>query len=215
MSNEDGAVVFTSPTGAVMTLRGPSTQTLCIGPNVEVRDGMCEPKLSVQTTAEQVAEQNRTIRDMQATLTHLQDSLSSIQSSFSSVQSTATANAAILANGPIPQRFGPSSSPTLASAAADPNAVLEPLGQILAQAACVGLKNSGGGYVRAVQRQCGSGTDTPDCGSVCSSLGKSCYNSIHIHHNEKFFTAQDQLGLNTYVYQSCGGGCGANVCCCA
>ena len=40
-ANNEGALVFTTPTGATLTLTGPSTDVRCVGDEVEVRDGWC------------------------------------------------------------------------------------------------------------------------------------------------------------------------------
>jgi len=89
-------------------------------------------------------------------------------------------------------------------------------GQIMAQAACVTMMK-GSGWAFAVSRQCGS--QYPTCAQVCANLkesqaGKlSCFNSMHLYGNQPAkFTSM--VGLKTYRYNGCGGGCGPNTCCC-
>ncbi len=84
------------------------------------------------------------------------------------------------------------------------------LGQIVAQASCTAI-NPSGGYTWSVRRECSA--LTPDCTTVCANLGKTCFNSLHIYGNQPH-TAEYQLGLQTYRYEGCGGGCGPNYCCC-
>jgi len=101
---------------------------------------------------------------------------------------------------------------------------------IVAQGACTGLYPSlgVGGHVFSVPRQCAKGA--PDCKSICAglhdtadnrrlrrSLGKkelSCFNSIHVYDKAPAVNV-GTAGTQTYVYNSCGGGCGPNYCCCS
>jgi len=89
--------------------------------------------------------------------------------------------------------------------------------QILAEASCVALSPNAG-HVFAVARSCDK--FSASCEQVCSGLsdGKSgslqCFNSLHIYDNGPF-SGVNQLGLKVYKYNSCGGGCGPNYCCCS
>ncbi len=101
---------------------------------------------------------------------------------------------------------------------------------IIAQGACTGLYPSlaKGGYVFSVPRQCSKGA--PDCKSICENLHKtvdsrrfrrtlrksqkSCFNSIHVYDKAPSVNLA-AAGTQTYVYNSCGGGCGPNYCCCS
>jgi len=100
---------------------------------------------------------------------------------------------------------------------------------IIAQGACTGLYPSlaKGGYVFSVPRQCSN--EAPDCKSICEKLHRtvddrrfrrtlrrskqSCFNSVHIY--DKAPSTIGAAGTQTYVYNSCGGGCGPNYCCCS
>ena len=105
-----------------------------------------------------------------------------------------------------------------------------PLAAIVAQGACTGLypSLSTGGYVFSVPRQCSKGA--PDCKAVCENLRKtvdnrrfrrtlkkrnlSCFNSIHVYDKAPAISL-GAAGTQTYVYNSCRGGCGPNYCCCS
>jgi len=95
------------------------------------------------------------------------------------------------------------------------------LGQMQAQATCTALMaahtTTAKGWTFAVQRKCGGGA--PTCEQVCGGMKESqagslkCFNSLHIYSN-KPWSAVSKVGLKTYVYGACGGGCGPNYCCC-
>lgn len=101
---------------------------------------------------------------------------------------------------------------------------------VIAQGACTGLYPSlaKGGYVFSVPRECSK--EASDCKSICEKLHRtvdnrklrrslrkrqqSCFNSIHVY--DKAPSANlGAAGTQTYVYNSCGGGCGPNFCCCS
>lgn len=90
-------------------------------------------------------------------------------------------------------------------------------GQVLAEATCLALNDKGGKWTFAVKRDCADKSMTCDdvCQTVTESQSKNnvCFNSLHVYNNQ----AADgvaKLGLKTYKYNSCGGGCGPNYCCC-
>ncbi len=82
-------------------------------------------------------------------------------------------------------------------------------GQILAQAACTGMAPAG--QIRAIYRTC-SGS-APDCSAVCAAESRTCFNSLHLYANAPAGSV-GVSGLRTHRYDSCGGGCGPNYCCC-
>jgi hypothetical protein len=88
--------------------------------------------------------------------------------------------------------------------------------QVLAQAICTALKDDGG-WSFAVRRECNA--FATDCNTHCANLMERqagqlrCYNSLHIHANQPH-SAPAKIGLRVYRYNSCGGGCGPNYCCC-
>lgn len=85
--------------------------------------------------------------------------------------------------------------------------VLSPLGQIYAQAACVGLHQGQSGRVRIIQRS-GCSSEHPTCSSTCTNAGYTCFDSIHVY-ADGFYDGLAQHGLRTYTYGgNCGGGCG-------
>lgn len=101
---------------------------------------------------------------------------------------------------------------------------------IVAQGACTGLypSLSAGGYVFSVPRQCSK--DAADCKSICEGLRPtvanrnqrrvlrnrqfSCFNSVHVY-DVAPAASLASAGTQTYVYNSCRGGCGPNYCCCS
>ena len=103
------------------------------------------------------------------------------------------------------------------------------IGAVIAQGACTGLYPSLGkeGHVFAVPRQCSA--KGPDCETVCRKLRKtadnrrlrktlkkkelSCFNSLHVY--DKGPAEVNTAGTQVKVYNSCGGGCGPNYCCCS
>lgn len=96
------------------------------------------------------------------------------------------------------------------------------LAQIEAQATCIALRSQagfGGGWTYAVRRDCSSAA--PTCAQVCGSIYApqpghylQCFNSLHIYGNQPHATTA-AMGLKTYLYNGCGGGCGPNYCCCS
>jgi hypothetical protein len=88
--------------------------------------------------------------------------------------------------------------------------------QVLAQAACTALKTEGG-WSFAIRRECSA--FSVDCNTLCSNLTEGqagqlrCFNSLHIYANQPSSSVAS-IGLKTYRYNSCGGGCGPNYCCC-
>ena len=96
------------------------------------------------------------------------------------------------------------------------------LAQIEAQATCIALRSQagyGGGWTYAVRRDC-SGS-APTCTQVCAAIWGPqpgdylrCFNSLHIYGNQPH-DGTSQMGLKTYLYNGCGGGCGPNYCCCS
>jgi hypothetical protein len=88
--------------------------------------------------------------------------------------------------------------------------------QVLAEATCTAIRPSSG-WTFAIERRCSSAA--PTCEAVCayqyeSQAGwLSCFNSLHLYGNAPSDTPE-QLGLKTYRYNGCGGGCGPNFCCC-
>lgn len=89
--------------------------------------------------------------------------------------------------------------------------------QILAEATCVAL-NPSAGWTFAVARSCDK--FSASCEQVCAGLSDKqsgnlrCFNSLHIYGNSPF-SGVNQLGLKVYKYNSCGGSCGPNYCCCS
>mmetsp|Transcript_18792 Transcript_18792/g.29137 ORF Transcript_18792/g.29137 Transcript_18792/m.29137 type:complete len:712 (-) Transcript_18792:47-2182(-) len=89
-------------------------------------------------------------------------------------------------------------------------------GQMLAQAACVAM-HRGGGWVFAVRRTCSGRAAT--CAQACARAKDiqakriRCFNSLHLYANQPT-KAKANTGMKTYRYNSCGGGCGPNFCCC-
>lgn len=97
---------------------------------------------------------------------------------------------------------------------------------LLAQSQCVGLSTRAG-WVYAVRRHCTA--STPTCLQICANptlrqqdsqvAGRAmvCFNSVHIYGNRPQTGTglpAPRLGLKTYRYNNCGGGCGPNYCCC-
>ena len=200
--NRNGAVVLTSPTGATLTLAGPGTDVLCAGPNVEVRDGVCEPKRNFTTTAEALQVVNAdALQVVNTTLYSAIDTINALQARLTAVDGIAEANANLLTNGPLPQNFGinPINNAPNGDGSTE-HAMLTPLGQVLAQSSCIGLATFSNKWLQAVQRQCK--TDAPDCDAVCQSVGSTCYNSLHMGVQSAFFSAQDTKGLDVHVYGS-------------
>ncbi len=103
------------------------------------------------------------------------------------------------------------------------------LSDIVAQGACTGLYPSlgSGGFVFAVPRECSQ--NAPDCSAVCKGITQTvetrswrkrlssrklgCFNSVHVYANGPGEVGG--AGLRSYVYNSCGGQCGPNYCCCS
>lgn len=88
--------------------------------------------------------------------------------------------------------------------------------QVLAQATCTAIHGDVG-WSFAIGRDCT--TSAPDCNTLCSSLTDvhagqlRCINSLHIYGNQPH-SASATIGLKTFRYNSCGGACGPNYCCC-
>lgn len=88
--------------------------------------------------------------------------------------------------------------------------------QVLAQAACTALKSEGG-WSFAIRRDCNN--FAADCNTLCSNITEEqagrlrCINSLHVYPNQPH-SAPATIGLKTYRYNNCGGGCGPNYCCC-
>lgn len=89
--------------------------------------------------------------------------------------------------------------------------------QVLAEATCTAIRPNSG-WTFAIERRCLA--TAPGCTAVCayqyeSQAGwLSCFNSLHLYGNAPSDTTE-QLGLKTYRYNGCGGGCGPNFCCCS
>ncbi|XP_045169427.2 uncharacterized protein LOC123532133 [Mercenaria mercenaria] len=85
----------------------------------------------------------------------------------------------------------------------------------IAQGTCTSLITEPD-HVYAVRRTCTSNAaDT--CDTVCSKMGKTCFNSLHVYNGVEL-TASDtgKEALHTYRYNSCeSAGCGPNFCCCS
>jgi hypothetical protein len=81
---------------------------------------------------------------------------------------------------------------------------------MLALAACTGM-NTTGGRNFAMRRECGGAI--PDCATVCANAGLTCHNSIHVY-SDPSHSAPYVKGMELHRYNSCGGGCGPNYCCC-
>ncbi|XP_053374503.1 uncharacterized protein LOC123532088 [Mercenaria mercenaria] len=80
----------------------------------------------------------------------------------------------------------------------------------IAQATCTGILYGTANYVSAVTRQCKSTAETT-CETVCTDLGKTCFNSLHLYDRKT-----GSVSLKTYKYNSCTvAGCGPNFCCCS
>lgn len=104
----------------------------------------------------------------------------------------------------------------------DPQGVL---GQIQAQAACIGESDQLSGWITAVPRQCDE--QTVSCTEICAGTNRSsndgqlrnatvrqCFNALHIYRNS-ISAVSGVPGFKTYKYESCAsGGCGPNYCCC-
>ncbi len=96
------------------------------------------------------------------------------------------------------------------------------LAQIEAQATCIAMRSQagyGGGWTYAVRRDCSS--SAPTCDQVCAGIYASqpghnlrCFNSLHVYGNQPH-DGTAAMGLKTYLYNGCGGGCGPNYCCCS
>ena len=91
-----------------------------------------------------------------------------------------------------------------------------PLQQIQAQATWTAL-NPKVGWLFAVARE---NRNSLSCTELCQSLsdsqagGLKCFNSLHIYANNAF-EFPHTTGLKTFKYNGCGGGWGANYCCCS
>ncbi len=88
--------------------------------------------------------------------------------------------------------------------------------QQLAQSTCVALGPAT--WVFAVPRDCSK--KEKSCAQICGELKEAqagalkCFNSLHIYEDGPA-RGLDQIGYKMYKYNSCGGGCGPNYCCCA
>jgi len=141
---------------------------------------------------------------LQAEIKTLKDQLSTCSARLATFEAAAKANAES------------ENAKETASGAIEDFAAQGLAGQVLVQAICVAMQK-GAGWTFAVQRPCGSSTET--CAKVCSSEGQAGslqpFNSIHMYGNQPTNKA-GQPGLKTYRYNSGrdGGGCGPNYCCC-
>ena len=88
--------------------------------------------------------------------------------------------------------------------------------QIIAQAACTAMRGPEG-WTFAVRRDCSA--FAADCATTCANIVEGqagqlkCFNSLHVYGNDPH-TSPATIGLKTYRYNSCGGDCGPNYCCC-
>eukprot|EP00163_Fabomonas_tropica_P011069 TRINITY_DN2153_c0_g1_i2.p1 TRINITY_DN2153_c0_g1~~TRINITY_DN2153_c0_g1_i2.p1 ORF type:complete len:403 (-),score=97.72 TRINITY_DN2153_c0_g1_i2:249-1457(-) len=109
--------------------------------------------------------------------------------------------------------------------------------RVAVQAACTAMAPPGVA-VTAVTRVCGSGAGRPPCSQVCKMLNDKkqdfawrgedaidwlkkfgdkdweCINSLHYYGNNNLNNNGGVHSHKMYKYQSCGGGCGPNTCCC-
>ena len=99
------------------------------------------------------------------------------------------------------------------------------LGQLQAQAACIGVSGGLKGWITAVPRQCNN--QTVSCTQICAGIhttsldeqirgasARQCFNALHVYPNEES-SSSGVPGFKTYKYQSCGNtNCGPNYCCC-
>ncbi|XP_052784894.1 uncharacterized protein LOC128220510 [Mya arenaria] len=85
----------------------------------------------------------------------------------------------------------------------------------MAQATCTALLDTKNGHVYAVRRACSN--QTVPCAEVCSSLGKTCFNSLRVYNPLTSLPWGDtgKLSARMVRYNGCGGSfCGPNFCCC-
>jgi hypothetical protein len=114
--------------------------------------------------------------------------------------------AAIVDGKLVASEFSPAALPGLASRER----------QVLAEATCTAIRPNGG-WTFAMPRRCSS--TVPTCAAVCAYQYEvqagwlSCFNSLHLYGNAPT-DVPEQLGLKTFRYNGCGGGCGPNFCCC-
>lgn len=84
----------------------------------------------------------------------------------------------------------------------------------LAQSTCTALLPEKANHVYAVRRKC---PQKAACNTICSHLGKTCFNSLHVYDAASIgYDETDKVGLHMYRYNSCtSAGCGPNFCCCS